>query len=353
MGLKLLLPVILIKVFLFSSFSQEVKNLKVIQELNEVIITYDLFSDKKKTYFISLYYSDENQVRKGPLKKVKGDAGKNQTSGTGKRIVWDVYSEIGEFEGYVQFEILAKEELNVEMVFVEGGTFVMGDKNGQPDEKPEHYVNLNSFHIGKYEITNREYCVFLNQIDIDRLGNFGDVNFIRIGDPDCQIVFNGSFFASKQFKENYPVVKVTWYGAKAFCEWAGGRLPTEAEWEYAAKGGKDYAKSNDYKGLDEFAWFFSNSGNHSHSVGEKKANILGIHDNLGNVWEWCSDWYDDQYYETSPSNNPTGPQDGTTKSRRGGSWLSTFDDCKVSARNYYFPSSCYEDTGFRIATDVK
>jgi formylglycine-generating enzyme len=346
-----LLYLLLSSIIAFQAISQPViKN--VSQEGNSAIITYDLNLNEKESCNILLFCWKENLGQWiGPLEKVKGDIGKNQTTGINKRIEWDVYAESGEFQGYVQFKIEALQEVKIEMVNIESGTFKMGSDSGNAHEIPSHWVNLKAFRIGKYEITNNQFCLFLNQVEVDRLGNTEGVNLIRTSDPDCQIFHDGNAFVTKKNKEDHPVVLVTWFGAEAFCKWAGGRLPTEAEWEYVARGGKYSNEISDPKKLTEYAWIYTNAENQCHQTGQKKPNKLGIYDLFGNVWEWCSDWYKEDYYIESPANNPEGPSSGTTRSRRGGGWLSTIEECSSTARNYYFPSNCNADTGFRLVME--
>ncbi len=135
----------------------------------------------------------------------------------------------------------------------------------------------------------------------------------------------------------------------------GYRLPTEAEWEYAARGGNQ-SQGYTYSGgnnLDDVAWYGYNSGSVTHEVGTKQPNELGIYDMSGNVWEWCNDWYDGNYYSNSPIYNPKGPSSGSRRVRRGGGWSREPNCCRVADRDYDFPTSSYGDLGFRIARSAK
>jgi len=228
------------------------------------------------------------------------------------------------------------------MVYVEGGTFLMGSERDYW-QKPVHEVTVSSFYMGKYEVTQKEYQAVMGSNPSDFRGN------------------------------NRPVHKVSWYDAVEYCNrlskkegltpcysgsgdditcnWNanGYRLPTEAEWEYAARGGinKDdyiHSGSND---IYKVAWYLINSRK-THYVGKKKANSLGIYDMSGNVYEWCWDWYDEAYYSKSPRNNPTGAASGSIRVCRGGSWISSLGDCTVSFRFYYDPFSRYCNLGFRV-----
>ena len=153
-----------------------------------------------------------------------------------------------------------------------------------------------------------------------------------------------------------PVGNVSWNDAMEYCKWLSRetgkqfRLPTEAEWEYAAKGGPR-SKGYTYAGgnnLDEVAWYRENSRAYVHSVGQKKANELGLYDMAGNVREWCYDWYGDTYYQTSPEENPAGPDRGTRRVLRGGSFGSDAERIRISYRNQEFPYNSALDFGFRI-----
>ncbi len=212
-------------------------------------------------------------------------------------------------------------------VFVEGGTFTMGfDGKSSPydNEGPAHSVTLSDYSIGKYEVTIAQYIGFLNAIGCNADGTFNDdehglVPYIKMSDDDCPIEHNGAFFGYKasalyHADESSAVSYVYWYGANAYAKWLGGHLPTEAQWEYAAKGGSKsegyyYSGGND---LDAVAWNKGNtpaggSRKEIQLVGQKTANELGIYDMTGNVDEWCNDWYKEDYYATSPENDPQGP----------------------------------------------
>ncbi len=248
-------------------------------------------------------------------------------------------------------------------VLVVGGSFMMGnvieDPYGNEDEIPVHEVTVNSFYMGKYEITNSDYCKFLNS---EGNQEEGGATWLCIADTMCQIVANNGVFEPKSGKDKYPVIMVTWYGARAYAEWKGGRLPTEAEWEYAARGGN---KSNGYKyagsnNLDNVGWYYGNSQNPdnemyfsygSHIVGEKEPNELGIYDMSGNVWEWCNDWYDYEYYSSSPSDNPQGADGGEGRVYRGGSWRHHAKHARVANRSYGEPNASGYTAGFRIVLD--
>lgn len=151
--------------------------------------------------------------------------------------------------------------------------------------------------------------------------------------------------AGKQRDGNdMPVVNVTWDEANDFCKWAGGRLPTEAEWEYAARAGSTTPR---YGELDDIAWYEKNSGNTIHIAGQKHANQFGLFDMLGNAWEWVNDWYDGKYYSRSPELDPAGPETGQMHGLRGGSWLNGAKLIRVSDRGRSAPELRFNYFGLR------
>jgi formylglycine-generating enzyme required for sulfatase activity len=219
------------------------------------------------------------------------------------------------------------------MVLVEGGTFEMGSKNGNSDERLVHQVSVSSFFFDKYEVTVGQYRQFCTSTGRSM--------------PSAPIW---------GWQENHPIVNVTWEDAAAYAQWAGKRLPTEAEWEYAARGGR-LSKGYTYSGgndLGAVAWYDGNSGKQTHPVGERVPNELGLYDMSGNAWEWCADWYDKNYYYLiSPKQDPKGPSSGYFRAVRGGSWSNLGSDCRLTSRGGDYPSFRYDYFGFRCAQDAK
>ncbi len=240
------------------------------------------------------------------------------------------------------------------MVFVQGGTFRMGSDDGKSDEKPIHSVTVSDFYIGKYEVTNREFIEFLNTKKVSSNGSYSGNEYIDMDNEDCAIGYSNEkfYFKGSQYANDVdcPVIAVTWYGADAYCKWKGGRLPTEAEWEYAARGRNRsgecaFSGSNN---IGDVAWYKDNPGSEAQKVGTKHPNELGIYDMSGNVWEWCSDWYDKNYYSKSSTNNPTGPGSGAFHVLRGGGWTDFAYHCRVAFRGDGSPNSSNVDIGFRF-----
>ena len=245
--------------------------------------------------------------------------------------------------------------VGLDMVYVKGGSFQMGCQNQQEeceaDEKPVHKANLGSFYISKHEVTNKQYCHMLNE-----QGNpeQGGAKCIDLG--DSKILRQSGRFMPQQGFENHPVSGVTWHGARAFCRWLSNktnrkyRLPSEAEWEYAARGGQQ-SKSYVYSGSNtpaEVAWFNTNQ---THPVGQKASNELGIYDMSGNVAEWCYDRYDNDYYENSPISNPRNASNGKSRVIRGGHWAKGAEECRVASRTSLRPDYSYEIYGFRVCSN--
>jgi formylglycine-generating enzyme len=254
---------------------------------------------------------------------------------------------------------------NVEMplmISVDGGTFMMGNDMGSDDEKPAHKVIITSFYFGIYEVTFKDFKKFVDATGYKTDAEQPDsVNF-KHGLPP-RGANNGTW---KMYNAGVPVPpsdsmkpvgNVSWNDAVEYLKWLSKmtgkpfRLPTEAEWEYAAKGGN---KSKGYKyvggnNLDEVAWYLGNSDKRAHQIGQKLPNELGIYDMAGNSREWCSDWYGETYYKVSPASDPAGPDMGKGRVLRGGSWGSENDRMRISYRNRSFPYNSALDYGFRPA----
>jgi len=240
--------------------------------------------------------------------------------------------------------------VNFEMVFVEGGSFVMGCSSEQStcygDEKHTHTVTLTDFYIGKNQVTQKlwfavtGYSILFqkNFLKLQSLAGEGDeypMYYINYGET-MEFISKLNKLVSKQLPKGY---KFT--------------LPTEAQWEYAARGGNksenfEYSGSNN---IDEIAWYDNNSSKKTHKTGTKIANELEINDMSGNVFEWCLDWYNDLYYFNSPSANPKGPEIGTGRVLRGGSWNCKPQQCRVSFRHCTSPSNRSFDVGFRLVLE--
>ncbi|MCB9053669.1 MAG: SUMF1/EgtB/PvdO family nonheme iron enzyme [Lewinellaceae bacterium] len=232
-----------------------------------------------------------------------------------------------------------------DMVLVEGGSFEMGEGSGV------HKVTVSSFYMGTYSVTFDEYDAF------------------------CEATKRKKPEDRGWGRGKRPAIYVSWYDAVEYCNWRsrqegrqevyaingkditpnwkanGYRLPTEAEWEYAARGGQQ-SKGYEYAGsnkLDEVGWYDGNSNSQTHPVGEKKSNEVGLYDMSGNVWEWCWDWYDKDYYSQSKgSQDPRGPASGSSRVVRGGSWRDNAPYCRTALRSTYGPGIRYHSRGFRL-----
>jgi formylglycine-generating enzyme required for sulfatase activity len=219
----------------------------------------------------------------------------------------------------------------MEFVLVKGGCFKMGDisGDGQADEKPVHEVCVDDFYIGKYPVTQGQWKAIMEK--------------------------NPSYF--KECGDTCPADGVTWKDVVEFIgkfnhkTKKGQRLPTEAEWEYAARSGggdEKWAGTNNEAELADYAWYSRNSGFKPHPVGQKRPNGSGIYDMTGNVWQWVEDYYGEKYYGGSPRNNPQGPGRGQFRVLRGGSWYFNAKDVRLSARFHGDPAFRSNDFGFRL-----
>jgi len=332
-----------------SLMAQPISKINYNQEEGVMDITYDLKA--RRAMRIEVFYQLDSDSLKGiPTEHIRGDAGIYVEPGRNKRIRWSMKKIDSADRAGVVPKLQARPFIG--MVAVKGGTFHMGCTGEQPkcdgDEKPVHRVTLDDFAISRYEVTNAQYAAFLNQNRIDRDGRDGRTALIHMGNSFCQINHQNGKFAPVPGKEDHPVVEVTWNGAQSFCQWAGGRLPTEAEWEYAARGGRQ-SRPTAYSGsnhVDSVAWYDRNANGSTHPAGSKKPNELGLYDMSGNVWEWCFDWYGD--YPSQPLKNPTGPKKGESVVVRGGSWLYYGSFCRVANRASSAPDYAFNNYGFRL-----
>jgi formylglycine-generating enzyme required for sulfatase activity len=260
---------------------------------------------------------------------------------------------------FFSLQINAQKTTDLDMIKVDGGKFLMGSKDGDrvadADEQKQHEVYVNGFEISKFEVSVWQWKAFIK----DTKGKMPEV-------------------PAWGWKDNFPVNQISWADAISYCNWLskkeklqpaytlngpnticnfkanGYRLPTEAEWEYAAKGGK-LSKGTKYSGSDnanQIAWHKANSNKTPHTIGTKSPNELGIYDMSGNVWEWCWDWYNEDYYKTAVKNNPTGPEMGEKRTVKGGSWDSKTDYLRPANRVSTYPDKTHPFYGFRIAKSI-
>ena len=242
-------------------------------------------------------------------------------------------------------------------IFVDGGSFKMGSKNGEANEKPVHRVRVSGFEIQQHEVANAGYADFLTIFGNDRVKAGGYEGELLAVDHKKGLKKSTDGWVAQPGYEQNPAINITWFGANEYCKFIGGRLPTEAEWEYAARGGKNMEGNGEtYSGSNsagQVAWFYKNSNNTTNRIMTKNPNQLNLYDMSGNVWEWCSDWYDDNYYnDNNNSNNPTGSEKGLYRVIRGGSWSYKEKFSSVSYRNKTHPGSTYYDVGFRCVREA-
>lgn len=305
--------------------AQSIENIRTTSGNEKIFITYDLVGDPRTAIDIHVRIKLNDSKEINPS-SVVGDL-KGVLPGRNKRIEWDALKEIGDFDGKVLVQLTIKsslhnviEDLERSMIFIQGGTFTMGS-GGYRD--PYHSVTLSSYKIGKYEITQAQWLAVMG--------------------------FNP---AGKKCME-CPVIGVSWNDAVDFLKKLNKltgknyRLPTEAEWEYAAKGGaesKDYEYSGSNK-HEEVAWLVFSKGELM-PVGQKKPNELGLYDMSGNAREWCLDWFDT--YPIKHQVNPEGPISGEYRVYRGGGRYDGKDAARVNSRDYGAPEDRSTLNGLRV-----
>ncbi len=273
-----------------------------------------------------------------------------------------------------------------DMVLVNGGSFSMGNPNPKSEEDyqtPVHTVKVSDFHMAKKEVTVKEYKEFINDKSFK---GFSKKHYHAMpskpdstwwqGHPETKKFYESHLLSWWSWQDNFPMFNVTWYDAAEYCNWLsaktglepcyyvnedfgvscdytknGYRLPTEAEWEYAARGGKnkDSFKYSGSNTIGEVAWYDDNTAlKGPKSVGTRKANSLGIYDMSGNVWEWCNDFYSPKYYETSPKENPVNEHPTGARAIRGGSWHYRADLATVTSRDGPKHGHTNYNYGFRL-----
>jgi formylglycine-generating enzyme required for sulfatase activity len=243
---------------------------------------------------------------------------------------------------------LVTDDYGVSMALVPAGSFEMGSETGDSDEEPIHTVMLEDFYIDQYEVTNAQYaeCVDTGVCD----------------PPEINRSYKRPYYYGNTTYADYPVIRVSWYDAQTYCQWRDARLPTEAEWEKAARGGlegKLYPWGDKSPiceiGFPNGAKFDDNKGCNdadTEKVGTYEPNGYGLYDMAGNVWEWTADWYDSAYYANSPIKNPVGPETGQSRVMRGGSCSYSSFSLRVYYRKYFSPTYSSFNIGFRCARDA-
>ncbi len=362
--------------------SQSIQDIVITQIRDTVRINYDLIAlGNDDIYEIRLLVSDNNGETFDIIPKtIKGAIGFGIKPKSNLTIDWTPLADSLELKGddFI-FKLSGKllgASRNIDFVKIPGGEFIMGSSEdfAKTDERKLHVVYLDDFEMSVYEVTNYQFMTFMNLYGSETVkeGEFKNKPLlffhpkgIKKLEQAKQTSGLGLWVTNPGF-EYFPIVNVTWYGANEFCKYYGYRLPTEAEWEYAAReGGKNVLFGNgkqiadpteiNFDGKSTVKKAFSKAGESRNSqirVASFSPNSLGLFDMSGNVWEWCQDWYESNYYFYSSKENPTGPWFGKYKSIRGGSWYNNAEDIRVTDRSYFSPYRGNSDIGFRVVRSI-
>lgn len=305
----------------------------------------------------------------------KVDEGMVSAVGLGTTVV-EVKTEDGGFTAQCEVTVTEDTSFSGETVLITAGTFMMGSpetEDSRLDDETQHQVTLTKdFRMSIYEITNSQYCVFLNSTGVPESG-VGTVTYVDNGtemtaektlvlDSSKDAGVGGLYDHGVNYNsmtgkwepvsgyEDYPVIFVSWFGATAYAEWVGGSLPTEAQWEYACRAGSDapYHFGSVISSVNDYGWIYTSGMPTTHEVGQKKPNAYGLYDMIGNVSEYCSDWFGE--YPTEPVIDPEGPLTGTERCVRGSSIFDNVLFCRSAFRNSYEPDKTGSGgwVGFRI-----
>lgn len=324
------------------AFAQVVQNVTFSVEDKQLTIGYSLSRDADIRVCVSV---DNGKTYSSPLQNLSGDVGKGVSAGNEKKIIaYDLREIRGMDTVQLRFrvevddgsiEVSLPDNLTFRMMPVEGGTFRMGctNPNGAKhyydNEFPVHEVKVSSFYMGQYEVTQNLWRAVMGE--------------------------NPSYWHDN---DSLPVEQISWDDAQVFItrlsQMTGRRfrMPTEAEWEFAARGGNKthgYVFPGTEGNIGAYVWYGGNSSSRTHPVGQKLPNELGLYDMGGNVWEWCYDWMSE--YADTPQENPRGPKHGENRILRGGSINSPSWGCTVSDRSWYLPDHGYRYHGLRLVMD--
>jgi formylglycine-generating enzyme required for sulfatase activity len=351
----------------------------------QVDVHYDLAGTGP--YMVSVEVSqDGGSTYAVPAGSFSGDVGLDVTTGADKHLVWDAGADwADQYSTSVKFKVTASDipPAPPGMAFIPAGNFLMGDSagGGSSNELPVHNISVSAFYMDRYEVTKALW---------DEVANWAAANGYDI-----------SAASAGGEAANHPAYYISWYEALKWCNArsqkegltpcytvggavyktgqsapdcdfsaSGYRLPTEAEWEKAARGGLDgrrfswgdtisHSQAN-YYSSSSYSYdvsptrgyhpaYFSGSMSYTSPVGSFPANGYGLYDMMGNLWEWCHDWYSNTYYSSSPSSDPRGPISGSYRMARGGGWLNSAFSCRTAYRNCYSPATNGHYLGFRSA----
>ena len=365
---KRLLSLMFLVTLLYSSVKcQTLSNFRYHQSLDTLIVMYDINSARDDIFRVRLLLSNDGGSNYPIIPwSTKGDVGYGIHPGVNKKILWFPLKDSIELSGdNYQFKIEVKSlgtSPKIEFVQIPGGEYDLGsfDKSSGSDEYPPHSVLIDGFELSKYEVTNLQFANFLNAYGNDEVkeGEFSGKKMIYDSPYGMKQIESGNrYWTVQKGYEFHPVTNVTWFGAYEFCRYYNYKLPSEAEWEYAARElGKKIKYGNGRQVAENNEINFS-SGESTKSMGTTHVasfapNSLELFDLSGNVWEWCQDWYNSDSYSNTRRDNPVGPTFGNYKVIRGGSWYNNSEGIRTTERSFIKPDRDMPDIGFRVAKSI-
>ncbi len=358
-----------------------VSNVRAYQRMSGsklVDVYYDVSDPDSSLLYVSLSISNNAGASWSIAPRtVSGAVGINVTPGAGKHIVWNAGADVPGVYGTQYKAMVTASDANVaaEMIYIPAGSFLMGNSGvgndaayGYSNELPQHSVYLSGYSIGKYEVTRGEYRRFMDAGGYSNPAYWSSAGWSwKVSNSRTEPYYwaaaqdwGGDTFTQT---DSHPVVGVTYYEAEAYCAWAGGHLPTEAQWEKASRWTGSYPnvypwgnvwdaeKCNNYYDHNSAGGGYGRYQTAPVGSYPSGASPYGLQDMAGNVWEWCQDWYSSGYYSVSPITDPQGPSSGSLRVLRGGGWyFGLDDDNRCANRDDDSPSlHWYGLGGFRLA----